>query len=83
MVIKTYIFNVVIAFFRGIDIFINTIFGGDYRETISSRMGKYVARKSGWLPCKICKLLNLIDPSHCVNSIDPNVGSLQIDKLKD
>ena len=66
--------NYVLRVLLGLDRFCNAILGGDPKETMSSRMGKFVARKRGWFPCQLCKLLNLIDPNHCVNNIDKTVG---------
>ena len=37
MIFKRYLFNILIS----IDQFVNTVFGGDADETISSRMGKW------------------------------------------
>jgi hypothetical protein len=61
-----YIRRVLIA----IDQLINTIFGGDPDETISSRCGK-----SSGLICKaICVVLNFFDKNHCVESIEEDEG---------
>ena len=42
-----YFFNLLIA----IDQLLNALMGGDPDETISSRMGKYVQRGRGFIPC--------------------------------
>lgn len=57
---------------------VNSFFGGDPDETISSRMGK-VLHESECVLCKIvphavCAFLNLFDPNHCIKSIDPTEG---------
>lgn len=74
---KQYIFNLLIAF----DQSINTIFGGDPDETISSRMGKWAkdgANNHG-LRKPIYKIanfiVNLFQKDHFAKSIEPNVGS--------
>lgn len=67
---KKYFFNVLIA----LDQSANALTGGDPDETLSSRMGKYVANKRGFIPCFICKLLNKIDPNHCISSIEEDEG---------
>lgn len=54
----------------------NAVLLGDYRETISSRMGKHV-RDGTCRPCTIiCGILSTIwlDPKHCQNAIDSSVG---------
>lgn len=78
MIVVLYIRNILYAVIRCADIICNAILLGDPRETISSRMGKYVAKKRGFIPCKICALLNKIDPNHCISSIDDDVGDLAI-----
>lgn len=67
-----YFWNILIA----IDQFLNTLLAGDPDETISSRMGKYAKRKSGWIPCQLCKLLNLFDKEHCIRSIEKDEGNI-------
>ena len=58
-----------------IDQFFNTLTGGDEDETISSRIGKNVEAKTDCWICRIlCKLLNLIDPNHCMDSIERDEG---------
>jgi citrate lyase alpha subunit len=68
--VKTYLWNVLIA----LDQLINTLAGGHPDETISSRAGKSVTRGRGWIPCVLCKLLNLIDPNHCIKNIETDEG---------
>lgn len=67
---KRYLLNLLIAF----DQLANTALAGDPDETISSRMGKYAARGKGWVPCQLCKLLNLFEKDHCKNSIEHDRG---------
>lgn len=66
--LKGYIKTVAIGF----DQFINTLFGGDEDETLSSRMGKNIDT------CKTCQfvcwLLHLIDTNHCQKSIEYDEG---------
>lgn len=67
-----YFFNLLIA----IDQLLNTLLFGDPDETISSRMGKYVARGRGFIPCVLCKLLDAVfrEKDHCKNSIETDEG---------
>lgn len=67
-----YFLNVLIA----IDQLLNALLAGDPDETISSRMGKYVARGRGFIPCVLCKLLDIIfrEKDHCKNSIETDEG---------
>jgi hypothetical protein len=67
---KKYIKN----FFIAIDQFFNTLFGGDPDETISSRMGKHLAKKDCPLCNSLCWLLNLIQKDHCIKSIEKDEG---------
>lgn len=67
---KRYIINILI----GIDQLCNAILGGDPDETISSRMGKHVAKHDNLLCNLICTILNLIDPNHCIKSIEKDRG---------
>lgn len=54
----------------------NTLMAGDPDETISSRMGKYVQRGRGFVPCLLCKLLDLMfrEKDHCVKNIEIDEG---------
>jgi len=67
-----YFFNLLIA----IDQLLNALMGGDPDETISSRMGKYVQRGRGFIPCVLCKLLDAVfrEKDHCKNSIETDEG---------
>lgn len=67
---RRYIINILIA----VDQFFNTVLGGDPDETISSRLGKHVAKKDSRFANLICKMLNLIDPNHCIKSIEKDRG---------
>lgn len=42
-------------------------------ETISSRAGKAQRAGRRW-GCVLCRLLDLIDPGHCDNNIEPDEG---------
>lgn len=77
---KQYFYNIAYAIVRNIDIFFNALTGGDPRETISSRMGKLVAKEKCVFCMLLCSLLNKIDPNHCQTSIDDDVGDLAVEK---
>jgi hypothetical protein len=51
---------------------LNTIFGGDEDETISSRAGK--ARHRNQFAYWLCWLLDKIDPNHCEDAIEADEG---------
>lgn len=67
---RRYCWNLLVS----IDQLLNALLGGDPDETISSRMGKYVRRGRGWIPCQLCKLLNLLHKDHCLQSIEDDEG---------
>lgn len=67
---KKYLYNILI----GIDQLANAILGGDPDETISSRMGKHLARKDCPICNLLCSLLNKIQPDHCIKAIEPDEG---------
>jgi len=67
---KRYIWNLLIS----IDQLCNTILGGFPDETMSSRMGKHLAKKDSLISNIVCKLLNLIQKDHCVKSIEEDEG---------
>ncbi len=75
--VKRYLWNILIS----LDQLANTLLGGDPDETISSRMGKHVAKRSCPFCIFMCKLLNLIDKNHCRKSIEEDEGKDQIFKL--
>jgi hypothetical protein len=65
-----YIWNILIS----VDQLANTILLGDPDETMSSRMGKHMAKHDCPFCNFICKLLNLIQKDHCVKSIELDEG---------
>lgn len=67
---KKYLYNILI----GIDQLSNAILGGDPDETMSSRMGKHVARHDSWFCNLVCALLNKIQPGHCIKAIEKDEG---------
>lgn len=71
--LKGYLWNLLVS----IDQFGNTVLGGDPDETLSSRMGKYVAKGRGVIPCVICKLLDVVfrEKDHCINNIESDEGT--------
>jgi hypothetical protein len=68
--VKRYFWNILVS----IDQFFNTISGGDPDETISSRMGKHLAKHDCPFCNFMCKLLNLFQKDHCIKSIEKNEG---------
>jgi len=70
---KCYLLNILIA----IDQLLNALLFGDPDETLSSRMGKYVVRGRGFIPCVLCKLLDMVfsEKDHCKNSIELDEGN--------
>jgi hypothetical protein len=68
--VKHYIWNILIS----IDQFFNAMLAGDPDETISSRMGKNIAKKNCPICNLICKFLNLFQKDHCVKSIEKDEG---------
>lgn len=79
---KRYVFNILAAIkcllwalLQQLDFVLNALTGGDPQEYISSRAGKYAARRSGWFPCQLCKVLHWLDPNHCEKNIQPDEGS--------
>ena len=73
---KQYIFNLLISF----DQFVNTIFGGDPDETISSRMGKWARDKRNDRGIKkyAYRIANLVvelfEKDHFAKSIENDEG---------
>jgi len=62
--------NIVISF----DCFCNSIIGGNPRETISSRAGRWIKTNShikGGIWYWLCRGLHMIDKNHCLDAIDP------------
>jgi hypothetical protein len=70
--VERYLWNI----FLWLDQGLNTLLGGDPRETLSSRMGKYLRDKRKCVLCKVlCTLLNVIDKNHCAENIEDSLGS--------
>ena len=68
---NTYFWRCVLSW----DQLINAHTGGDEDETISSRMGKAVEKKTNcWFCHFVCKALHWIDPNHCQDSIERDEG---------
>jgi hypothetical protein len=67
---KRYIWNILVS----IDQLFNTILGGFPDETMSSRMGKHVAKKDCPFCKLVCKFLNLFETNHCIKSIEYDEG---------
>jgi hypothetical protein len=61
--VKQYLVNNFLA----IDRAVNAMAGGDSRETISSRIGRY--QSMNWLAKFVCKCLDMLDPDHCTNAV--------------
>ena len=56
------------------DEFVNTIFGGSPRETVSSHVGK-LADAGNPIACRFCAFLAaILGPQHCHNSETPDDG---------
>jgi len=54
------------------DVFVNTLTGGDPRETISSSIHK--DRKSAWFPAFLINMIEGLDEDHGPQSHNPSVG---------
>ena len=67
---KRYILNILIS----IDQFVNTIFGGDPDETISSRTGKAVLNTKSWFAHRLNAFLNFFEKGHSIKSIEVDEG---------
>lgn len=76
---KKWFWNVLIGF----DQLANAILGGDPDETISSRLGKVIARnaETNNLAWFVCYILDKIDPNHCQKSIEHDEGDDEVVKL--
>lgn len=70
--------------FTSIDQVVNSLFGGDPTETISSRLGKWLLLEIDtirtFIAQGICWFLDLFDSNHCINSINENSGDKAIFK---
>lgn len=78
--LKRYIWNLLIAFDQGV----NTVFGGDPDETISSRMGKWAKNgenNSGWRK-PLYKIANVIvelfEKDHFKKAIEEDEGTKKV-----
>ena len=69
---RLYFLHVLVA----LDQLFNSLLAGDPDETLSSRMGKYVARGRGFIPCMLCKMLDVIfkERDHCIKNIEADEG---------
>lgn len=67
---KRWIWNILIA----LDQLGNAVTGGDPDETISSRMGKHLAKHDCPFCNLMCKFLNLFQKDHCIKSIERDRG---------
>ena len=67
---KRWLLNILLAF----DLFLNAVFLGDPRETISSRIGKKADRGDCKLCLFLCKWLDRLDRRHCSAAINWNEG---------
>jgi hypothetical protein len=74
---KKYLWNIIVS----IDQLINTLIGGDPDETISSRMGKYVLKGRGFVPCVLCKIIDIFDKDHCIKNIEIDRGDAVDDRF--
>lgn len=75
-----YFWNILIA----IDQLLNTVFGGDPDETISSRVGKCRDRHGGTLPwyLKWLVFLEYLDPGHLTKTQEQDQGKDEVWKLR-
>jgi hypothetical protein len=71
-----------------VDMKVNGWFGGSYRETISSRLGKRAVKSNEWAKIGVEPIvlgLHIIDDYHVIESIDLSVGyqltHYEIDRL--
>jgi hypothetical protein len=67
---KRYFWNILVS----VDQFFNVVFGGFPDETISSRMGKHMAKNDCPFCNIFCKFLNLFQKDHCIKSIEKDEG---------
>ncbi len=70
--IGKYFWNILLWLDQGL----SCLFGGDPRETISSRMAK--KRNESQLARDFCTILDKIDNNHCNENIDVNVGDKEL-----
>lgn len=69
---KKYLWNLLIS----IDQFVNTLFGGDPDETISSRLGK--RRNANWFTRMFCAFLDMFEWNHVEKSIEEDEGKDEV-----
>ena len=73
-----YFWNILIS----IDQFVNTVFGGDPDETVSSRIGKWLYLPHTTFKWKvaygICRVLHVLDKNHCIKSIEEDEGQFDL-----
>jgi len=81
MLVAAWVLNILTS----IDQLLNTIFGGDPDETVSSRLGKIEENYNGKIPWRRYPLaafltwaLNKIDPGHCEKGIEDDEGRHQL-----
>lgn len=67
---RKYVWNILIA----VDQLANTLLLGDPDETLSSRMGKHVAKRECGACRLICWILDQIQVNHCQRSIEVDEG---------
>lgn len=63
---KPYFWNIFVA----LDQLLNTVFGGDPDETISSRS----AKSEHWFGKGLCRALHVFDKGHCQKYIEVDEG---------
>lgn len=71
--LRRWVLNVLIA----LDDLLSAILLGDPQETISSRLGKAMLKGARWA-CLLCRLLDRIQPDHCLHSIERDRGSKRL-----
>jgi hypothetical protein len=80
--VKLYFINIgngTMNFLKGFDILVNAILGGDGRETISGRLGKYRHGHPGVeFIAKIVDKIFFWQYQHTENSEKPDVGDRQV-----
>lgn len=80
MLVAAWVLNVLTS----IDQLVNTIFGGDPDETISSRLGKLEIKYGGKIPWKrplsafLAWGLDKLDSDHCQTAIEDDEGRSQL-----
>jgi len=69
--VKKYFWNLLIS----VDQLVNTIFGGDPDETMSSRLGKRVYwHGNTGISYYLCRCLHWFDKDHCLKNIEEDEG---------